>query len=45
MEIDTPRDCEAKFEPIIIKKHKRNIFELIDMIFSLYILEKCQQEM
>nr|WP_318023561.1 IS256 family transposase [Mycoplasmopsis fermentans] len=31
-----PRDREAKFEPIIIKKYERDISELVDMIFVLY---------
>ncbi|WP_259637497.1 transposase, partial [Mycoplasmopsis fermentans] len=36
MEIDIPRDREAKFEPIIIKKYERDISKLVDMIFALY---------
>ncbi|WP_259637504.1 transposase, partial [Mycoplasmopsis fermentans] len=36
MEIDIPRDREAKIEPIIIKKCERDISELVDMIFALY---------
>ncbi|WP_258408853.1 transposase [Mycoplasmopsis fermentans] len=36
MEIDIPRDHEAKFEPIIIKKYERDISELVDMVFALY---------
>ncbi|BAH69874.1 hypothetical protein MBIO_0609 [Mycoplasmopsis fermentans PG18] len=36
MEIDIPRDREAKFEPIIIKKYERDISELVDMVFALY---------
>ncbi|MGC7174936.1 IS256 family transposase [Metamycoplasma hominis] len=36
MEIYIPRDREAKFEPIIIKKYERDIFELVDMVFALY---------
>ncbi|WP_416373320.1 transposase [Mycoplasmopsis fermentans] len=44
MEIDIPRDREAKFEPIIIKKYERDISELVEW-YLLYILEECQQEM
>lgn len=36
MEIDIPRDRDAKFEPIIIKKYERDISELVDMVFALY---------
>lgn len=36
MEIDIPRDREAKFEPIIIKKYEHDISKLVDMIFALY---------
>ena len=36
MELEIPRDRNAKFEPIIVKKYERDISELVDMIFTLY---------
>lgn len=36
MELEIPRDRNAEFEPIIVKKYERDISELVDMIFTLY---------
>ena len=36
MEIEIPRDRNAEFEHIIVKKYERDISELVDMIFTLY---------
>lgn len=36
MVLEIPRDRNAEFEPIIVKKYERDISELVDMIFTLY---------
>lgn len=36
MEIEIPRDRNAEFEHIIVKKYEPDISELVDMIFTLY---------
>ena len=36
MLLEIPRDRNAEFEPIIVKKYERDISELVDMIFTLY---------
>ncbi len=36
MMLEIPRDRNAEFEPIIVKKYERDISELVDMIFTLY---------
>lgn len=36
MEIETPRDRQSEFEPIIVPKHKREVLKIDDRIISMF---------
>lgn len=36
LELDIPRDREGKFDPVIVKKHQKNITGIEDQILALY---------